>query len=71
MLSLAAAVAGCMPGMGALVRSRWAETHRESPRPVGIGDGTAGSAAEVAADRPGDLGVGEVLDYAVRPVAGV
>jgi MFS family permease len=31
-LFVAAAVAGCMPSMGALVRSRWAEIHRESPR---------------------------------------
>jgi len=31
-LYAAAAVAGCMPSMGALVRSRWAEVHRESPR---------------------------------------
>jgi MFS family permease len=31
-LYVAAAVAGCMPSMGALVRSRWAEVHRESPR---------------------------------------
>ncbi|WP_327319413.1 MFS transporter [Streptomyces sp. NBC_01235] len=31
-LYVAAAVAGCMPSMGALVRSRWAEIHRESPR---------------------------------------
>ncbi|WP_367323375.1 MFS transporter [Streptomyces sp. HUAS ZL42] len=30
-LYVAAAVAGCMPSMGALVRSRWAEIHRESP----------------------------------------
>lgn len=30
-LYVAAAVAGCMPSMGALVRSRWAELHRESP----------------------------------------
>lgn len=30
-LYFAAAVAGCMPSMGALVRSRWAEIHRESP----------------------------------------
>ncbi|MBT2365774.1 MFS transporter [Streptomyces sp. ISL-10] len=31
-LYVAAAVAGCMPSMGALVRARWAEIHRESPR---------------------------------------
>lgn len=31
-LYVAAAAAGCMPSMGALVRSRWAELHRESPR---------------------------------------
>jgi MFS family permease len=31
-LYVAAAVAGCMPSMGALVRSRWAELHRKSPR---------------------------------------
>src|SRR5689334_2359474 len=31
-LFVAAAVAGCMPSMGALVRSRWAEIHRDSPR---------------------------------------
>ncbi|MCH5671506.1 MFS transporter [Streptomyces gilvus] len=31
-LYAAAAVAGCMPSMGALVRSRWAEVHRTSPR---------------------------------------
>lgn len=31
-LYVAAAVAGCMPSMGALVRSRWAELHRRSPR---------------------------------------
>ncbi|MFK4100131.1 MFS transporter [Streptomyces sp. NPDC019531] len=31
-LYAAAAVAGCMPSMGALVRSRWAEIHRKSPR---------------------------------------
>ncbi|MFD8307906.1 MFS transporter [Streptomyces sp. NPDC059690] len=31
-LFVAAAVAGCMPSMGALVRSRWAEIHRASPR---------------------------------------
>ncbi|MFF9815171.1 MFS transporter [Streptomyces sp. NPDC014006] len=29
-LYIAAAVAGCMPSMGALVRSRWAEIHRAS-----------------------------------------
>jgi len=31
-LYVAAAVAGCMPSMGALVRTRWAEIHRESSR---------------------------------------
>ncbi|WP_424883340.1 MFS transporter [Streptomyces sp. SLBN-8D4] len=31
-LFVAAAVAGCMPSMGALVRARWAEIHRNSPR---------------------------------------
>ncbi|GAA2629740.1 MFS transporter [Streptomyces vastus] len=31
-LYVTAAVAGCMPSMAALVRSRWAEVHRESPR---------------------------------------
>jgi MFS family permease len=31
-LYVAAALAGCMPSMGALVRSRWAELHRKSPR---------------------------------------
>ncbi|MCL6738320.1 MFS transporter [Streptomyces neyagawaensis] len=31
-LYVAAAVAGCMPSMGALVRSRWAELHRRAPR---------------------------------------
>ncbi|MFF4903507.1 MFS transporter [Streptomyces sp. NPDC001260] len=31
-LFVAAAVAGCMPSMGALVRARWAEIHRDSPR---------------------------------------
>ncbi|MDX3451795.1 MFS transporter [Streptomyces sp. ME02-8801-2C] len=31
-LYVAATVAGCMPSMGALVRSRWAEIHRESQR---------------------------------------
>nr|WSY53972.1 MFS transporter [Streptomyces sp. NBC_00886] len=31
-LYVAAAVAGCMPSMGALVRSRWAEVHRHSPQ---------------------------------------
>ena len=31
-LYVAAAAAGCMPSMGALVRSRWSEIHRESPR---------------------------------------
>ncbi|MDQ1045299.1 MFS transporter [Streptomyces sp. V4I2] len=31
-LYVAAAAAGCMPSMGALVRSRWAEIHRESPQ---------------------------------------
>lgn len=31
-LYVAAVLAGCMPSMGALVRSRWAELHRKSPR---------------------------------------
>lgn len=31
-LYVSAAAAGCMPSMGALVRSRWSELHRESPR---------------------------------------
>ncbi|MFI2433443.1 MFS transporter [Streptomyces sp. NPDC018693] len=31
-LYVAAAGAGCMPSMGALVRARWAEIHRASPR---------------------------------------
>ncbi|MFG2029948.1 MFS transporter [Streptomyces sp. NPDC048825] len=31
-LYVAAAAAGCMPSMAALVRSRWSEVHRESPR---------------------------------------
>ncbi|MBC2900019.1 MFS transporter [Streptomyces cupreus] len=31
-LYVAAAVAGCMPSMGALVRSRWAELHRAAPK---------------------------------------
>jgi predicted MFS family arabinose efflux permease len=31
-LYVAAAVAGCMPSMGALVSSRWVEIHRESPQ---------------------------------------
>jgi MFS family permease len=31
-LYVTAAAAGCMPSVGALVRSRWAELHRESPR---------------------------------------
>jgi len=31
-LYVTAAAAGCMPSVGALVRSRWAELHRKSPR---------------------------------------
>jgi hypothetical protein len=31
-LYAAAAAAGCMPSMGALVRARWARAHRDSPR---------------------------------------